>query len=115
MSTGLEWTLGCCMHMPHRGFGKKAHGPVLWSSSRPQWEKMKAQTTGVQQGKGFTYIPQPETKYKEVSDKLKKSQIKIKKAFLSTPRKPTVLFLNARLHPGISANGQLAKPIQQKK
>lgn len=66
--------------MPHRGFTEKAR-LVLWSSSRPEWEKMKAQTRGVQQGKGFKYIPKPETKYKEVSDKLKESQIKIKKLF----------------------------------
>lgn len=83
MSIGLEWTLVATskdVHMPRRGVAAKAR-LLLWGSFRPQWEQMKAQTRGVQQGKGFKYIPQPETKYKEVSDKLGEFQMKIKKLF----------------------------------
>lgn len=46
----------------------------------------ESQTRGVQQGKGFKYIPQPETKYKEVSDKLGEFQIKIKKLFVNSQK-----------------------------
>lgn len=47
---------------------------------------MKAQTRGVQQGKGFKYIPQPETKYKEVSDKLGEFHMKTKKLFVNSQK-----------------------------
>lgn len=63
---------GCCeqrRHTPHTGAAAKAHGSSC-GAAQTSGEKAKAQTTGVQQGKGFKYIPQPETKYKEVSDKL---------------------------------------------
>lgn len=89
MSIGLEWTSGCCQQIhPHvsRRVWREGTCLVLWSSSRPKWEEMKAQTRGVQQGKGFKYIPQPETKYKEVSDKLTESQIKIKSFFVNSQK-----------------------------
>lgn len=88
MSIGLERTLVAASkdaHMPGRGVAAKAR-LLLWGSSRQRWDKMKAQTRGVQQGTGIKYIPQPETKYKEVSDKLEEFQMKIKKLFVNSQK-----------------------------
>lgn len=88
MSIGLEWTLVAAS----KDSTCLAEGSLRRHMARPVGQLQtsvggdESQTRGVQQGKGFKYIPQPETKYKEVSDKLLEFQIKIKKLFVNSQK-----------------------------